>query len=97
MSSHKARRTARGLIAALTVVGAAFGPADAQDGSYPNQPIKVINGFPAGGLIDTMTRIVTDKMAATLGQPFSSRTGPARAGRSPPRPSRAQRRTATRS
>ena len=37
---------------------------------YPNKPVKVIVTVPAGGGVDTVTRIVTERMRATLGQPF---------------------------
>ena len=46
---------------------AATSPAAAQDG-YPNRPIKVIVCLPAGGGVDTVTRLVTDRMR--LGQPI---------------------------
>ena len=38
--------------------------------NYPNKPIKVMVTVPAGGGVDTVTRLVTDKMRQTLGQPF---------------------------
>ena len=38
---------------------------------YPDRPIRVIVSVPAGGGVDTITRIVTDKMRAALGQPLS--------------------------
>ena len=37
---------------------------------YPDHPIRVIVAVPAGGGVDTVTRIVTDKMRAALGQPL---------------------------
>jgi tripartite-type tricarboxylate transporter receptor subunit TctC len=37
---------------------------------FPDHPIRVIVSVPAGGGVDTITRIVTDKMRATLGQPL---------------------------
>jgi tripartite-type tricarboxylate transporter receptor subunit TctC len=37
---------------------------------YPNKPVKVVVTVPAGGGVDTVTRIVTEKMRAKLGQPF---------------------------
>ncbi len=38
--------------------------------SYPDRPIRVIVSVPAGGGVDTVTRIVTDKMRVPLGQPL---------------------------
>jgi tripartite-type tricarboxylate transporter receptor subunit TctC len=37
---------------------------------YPNKPVKVVVTVPAGGGVDTVTRIVTERMRASLGQPF---------------------------
>jgi tripartite-type tricarboxylate transporter receptor subunit TctC len=37
---------------------------------FPDHPIRVILSVPAGGGVDTVTRIVTDKMRAALGQPL---------------------------
>jgi tripartite-type tricarboxylate transporter receptor subunit TctC len=44
------------------------GLAWAQD--YPSKPIKFVVPFPAGGPADTLSRILTDKMATLLGQPI---------------------------
>jgi tripartite-type tricarboxylate transporter receptor subunit TctC len=38
--------------------------------SYPNRPIKVIVSVPAGGGVDTVTRIVTEKLRQKWGQPI---------------------------
>jgi tripartite-type tricarboxylate transporter receptor subunit TctC len=51
------------LLAALTLFA---GPARAQD--YPTRPIKVLIAFPVGGLLDTVTRVVAEKMSGLLGQ-----------------------------
>jgi tripartite-type tricarboxylate transporter receptor subunit TctC len=37
---------------------------------YPNKPVKVVVTVPAGGGVDNVTRIVTEKMRGLLGQPF---------------------------
>ncbi len=34
------------------------------------KPVKLLIGFPPGGLLDTVSRIVGERMAALLGQPF---------------------------
>jgi tripartite-type tricarboxylate transporter receptor subunit TctC len=44
-------------------------PASAQ-GAYPNRPVKIICGFPAGTMIDIVLRIFAQKLEASLGQPF---------------------------
>ncbi len=38
--------------------------------TYPDRPIRIIVSVPAGGGVDTVTRIVTDKMRLPLGQPL---------------------------
>ncbi len=43
-------------------------PAEAQ--SYPVKPLRVVVPYPVGGAVDVMTRIVTNHMAQTLGQPI---------------------------
>jgi tripartite-type tricarboxylate transporter receptor subunit TctC len=54
-------------IAAIVLAGLAIlGPAMAQ--SYPNRPIKMILPFPPGGPIDTMGRLIAQRMSAGLGQ-----------------------------
>ena len=48
----------------------AAGPASGQDASgFPNQTIKIIVTVPAGGGVDTMTRIVAEKLRQKFGQP----------------------------
>ena len=38
--------------------------------TYPDKPIKLIIGFPAGGPLDQHARLLTDKLQAVLGQPL---------------------------
>ena len=58
------------LIAAATLLIAAS-PAAAQGAAdYPNKPVRVLVTVPAGGGVDTVTRLVTGRMAAKLGQTF---------------------------
>jgi tripartite-type tricarboxylate transporter receptor subunit TctC len=44
--------------------------AGAQDANFPEHPIKVWVSVPAGGGVDTVTRIVAAKMGPLLGQPL---------------------------
>jgi tripartite-type tricarboxylate transporter receptor subunit TctC len=37
---------------------------------YPNKPVKVVVTVPAGGGVDTVTRLVTERLRNVLGQPF---------------------------
>jgi tripartite-type tricarboxylate transporter receptor subunit TctC len=41
--------------------------APAQD-AYPSRPIKLLIAFPVGGLLDTVSRVVGEKMSTILGQ-----------------------------
>jgi tripartite-type tricarboxylate transporter receptor subunit TctC len=57
------------------LVAAAFAllglmPMVAAQDAYPTRPIKMFIGFPVGGLLDTIARIVAEKMGAQLGQQF---------------------------
>jgi tripartite-type tricarboxylate transporter receptor subunit TctC len=58
----------RAFVALLLAACAALtcGPARAQD--YPVKPIKLLIAFPVGGLLDTVSRIVGEKMSVILGQ-----------------------------
>jgi tripartite-type tricarboxylate transporter receptor subunit TctC len=56
-----------GTVAVALFAAAMLARAFAQ-GSYPDHPIRVIVAVPAGGGVDTVTRIVTDKMRTSLGQ-----------------------------
>jgi tripartite-type tricarboxylate transporter receptor subunit TctC len=52
-------------------VALSFGAAAAASTTdYPDRPIRVLVSVPAGGGVDTVTRIVTDKMRPALGQPL---------------------------
>jgi tripartite-type tricarboxylate transporter receptor subunit TctC len=52
-------------------VALSFGAAAAASAAdYPDRPIRVLVSVPAGGGVDTITRIVTDKMRPALGQPL---------------------------
>jgi tripartite-type tricarboxylate transporter receptor subunit TctC len=57
-----------GIVAAGAAAAAAWAQGGA--GSYPDRPIRVIVSVPAGGGVDTVTRLVTAKMQTILGQPM---------------------------
>jgi tripartite-type tricarboxylate transporter receptor subunit TctC len=61
------------LVAAFVVL--AIQPALAQ--TWPSKPIKLINGFPAGGGADILARMVAEKLTGALGQQVivDNRTG----------------------
>ncbi len=61
--------------AVIAFVGAVLAAtaATAQDGAanFPDHPIRVVVSVPAGGGVDTVTRIVADRMRVQLGQPLA--------------------------
>jgi tripartite-type tricarboxylate transporter receptor subunit TctC len=62
--------SARVLLSTVLMLGAA-GVAQAQPAPaqpYPNKPIKLVVGFPAGGATDTTARLIAQRMQAALGQ-----------------------------
>jgi tripartite-type tricarboxylate transporter receptor subunit TctC len=52
------RRIACGITAALLCAAA-----NAQTGDYPNRPLKLITPFTAGGAIDTLCRVIGERLA----------------------------------
>jgi tripartite-type tricarboxylate transporter receptor subunit TctC len=50
---------------ALGLAGSALG-----QGKYPDHPVKVIVGLPAGGSVDMIARTLSQKLNVALGQPF---------------------------
>lgn len=64
----------RRLLVSLGIALALAGPASAQD-----QPVRIIYGYPAGSVGDTLTRVIAEHMRAVLGRPVvvENRTGAA--------------------
>lgn len=56
------------LVLALAAATLFTAPVLAQD--YPNRPVKIILGFPPGGGIDTMARVLAGKLSESFGQQF---------------------------
>src|SRR5882672_10783463 len=60
-------------LALVVVAGLATGSIRAQTdpaADYPNKPVKIVVSVPAGGGVDTVTRIFAAKLQQRLGQPF---------------------------
>src|SRR5258705_13429230 len=56
------------LVAAATML---LWPAAAQSPSdYPNKPVKIVVTVPAGGGVDSVTRLFAEQLQQKLGQPF---------------------------
>jgi tripartite-type tricarboxylate transporter receptor subunit TctC len=47
-----------------------LGLASLSHAAFPDRPIKIIVGFPAGGPLDTHGRLLADKLQSVLGQPI---------------------------
>lgn len=58
------RRLAAGMVAAASLAAAPFAMA-----AYPEQPIRLIVGFSAGGTTDVVARVVGKEVGEALGQP----------------------------
>jgi tripartite-type tricarboxylate transporter receptor subunit TctC len=59
------------IAAAVLAPVLALSPAAAQNpADYPNKPVKIIVTVPAGGGVDTVTRIFAEQLQQKLGQPF---------------------------
>ncbi len=71
------RISRRGLLGALAAT-----PAWAQDdaASFPNRTVTVVNPWPAGGSSDSVTRILVQRMATDMGQPFVVENRPGATG-----------------
>ena len=61
----------RGFLALISAFALLTASASAQDAAatYPNRPIKIVVCVPAGGGVDTVTRIVAKACSKKLGQP----------------------------
>ena len=68
------------LLTVTALLATATGPATAQDPSYPTRPVRIIVAFPVGGLLDTVSRIVGDKLTVVLGQQFIIESRPGAGG-----------------
>jgi tripartite-type tricarboxylate transporter receptor subunit TctC len=65
------------LLAAVALHDAGRG-ATAQD--YPNRPVRMVVAFPAGGTLDTLARIVSQKLGEEWGQPVVVENRPGAGG-----------------
>jgi tripartite-type tricarboxylate transporter receptor subunit TctC len=76
------KRAVACLLAVAAILAIQFAPAAAQDAaaSYPNRPVKLLIAFPVGGLLDTVSRVVGEKLATVLGQQFVIEARPGAGG-----------------
>ena len=61
----------------LAKAAASAAPALAQAPAYPNRPIRIVCAFPVGGIADTFSRLIGQKLSDAWGQPvvIENRTG----------------------
>jgi tripartite-type tricarboxylate transporter receptor subunit TctC len=57
------------LLAAIAIAATFAGIAGAQSQTYPSRPITIVVPFPAGGPTDSLARVMSERMKASLGQP----------------------------
>jgi tripartite-type tricarboxylate transporter receptor subunit TctC len=66
------------VLVAMWAIGANFEPTRAQESApYPNRLIRIVVPLPAGGNMDALSRVVAEKLSASLGQPviIENKTG----------------------
>ncbi len=54
----------------IAAIAAAASPRLTTAQSYPTRPVRIITGFPAGGLSDILARLLGQRLSERLGQPF---------------------------
>lgn len=54
----------------ITSLGLSLGTTHLHAQTYPNKPVRVVVPFPAGGIVDILTRAVTEKVASNWGVPI---------------------------
>ncbi len=71
----------RAAIGTLLAMGLAVGAAgSALSQSFPTKPIRMLQGFPAGGNADVLARVIGDEISKTLGQPVIAEARPGAGG-----------------
>ena len=74
------RRDFIGLLSAAAVMGPRATHAQGAVHDYPNRLIKLLHGFPPGGNVDVVARLMAQEMSKGLGQPIIVEGKPGQAG-----------------
>lgn len=67
-------------LAAVAAIALALAAGAAHAQTYPNKPVKLINGFQPGGPTDVIGRILADHMSKAMGQQFIVEAKPGAGG-----------------
>jgi tripartite-type tricarboxylate transporter receptor subunit TctC len=73
-AAQQALMTAGAILGAILLIGIMVSPLCAE--SYPNKPIRFILPYPPGGAVDTIGRIIAQKLSERLGQPVVTENKP---------------------
>ncbi len=76
MTNRRTILAAAGALAALATSRVAL----SQAGAYPNKRVRVLVGFAPGGIVDTLGRLLADRLQKSMGQPFIVENRPGAGG-----------------
>jgi tripartite-type tricarboxylate transporter receptor subunit TctC len=68
-------------VACLTLLAAiSIAPRAHAETDFPNKPVHIVLPYPAGGIVDNVTRVVTNRLSALWGQPIVIEPKPGASG-----------------
>ena len=73
------------LLASLAIIASFANAESASTQAYPARPVRIVVGFPPGGVGDIVARLMGQRLSERLGQPFVVESRPAQPAISPPR------------